>query len=196
MPNCLHSLQHRRTFAACFIALGASACGPGTTTPPLADGGTESTGCSEGASKTILQQSFDNFTNWTSFDLGADAGGDGLGNVGDRIVYISNLPAHGSTEFPVGTLLVKTAGADTANPGPTFAMAKVGGCYNQTGAKDWEWFELQVQTTGATQIIWRGLEAPAGDTYNNQAPNSCNACHASFSANDYVPSAPLSLTNF
>jgi hypothetical protein len=144
----------------------------------------------------VLQGAFADFTTWNRIDLGADAGGDGLGNVGDRVVYLNQLPPHGSTEFPVGTIIVKTAGWGTPDAGPTFAMAKVGGCYNMDGAKDWEWFELSVPPSGKPGIVWAGVKAPAGDNYFGQAPTSCNTCHASAASNDFVPSYQLSLTTF
>ncbi len=118
------------------VALGLVACGP--ETPPSADGGSPGdSSCTEAGPFLAVQSSFEGFSSWTRFDLGADAGGDGLGDVGDRVVYVNQLPGHGSDAFPVGTILVKTAGWGTASPGPTFAMVKRGACYDPLGAKGW-----------------------------------------------------------
>jgi len=65
--------------------------------------------------------------------------------------YIKRPPASGSSEFPVGTLIVKEATGGTI-PHEIFAMAKRGGGFNRD-APGWEWFELQDQPV---VIVWRG----------------------------------------
>ena len=168
---------------------------------PASDGGSTTDGaCAESGTFIALQPSFADFTGWTRFDLGPDGG---LGDVGDRVVYLNRLPPHRAHAYPVGTILVKTAGWGTADAGPTFAMVKRGSqggsgapCYNAAGAAGWEWFELQPQASGAVEISWRGLAPPAGDVYGGVPGMSCNACHAGAARNDDVPSAPLDLGNF
>src|SRR5262249_41245608 len=53
------------------------------------------------------------YDSWQKFDLAAGDGGvaddAGCAHVADvpRVAYINKLPAHGSTSFPVGTIIVK-----------------------------------------------------------------------------------------
>jgi hypothetical protein len=142
-----------------------------------------------------VQGDFQGFTEWTRFDLGASTT-DGVNLSGDRAVYLNHPPPHGSTSFPVGTILVKTIGAGTADAGPTFAMVKRGGGYNAAGAANWEWFELQRSPGGQVAIVWRGARPPTGDPYASSSPNACNLCHAQAAHNDFVPSAALDLSGF
>lgn len=132
--------------------------------------------------------SFATFSEWESFDGGTGAVGDTLDG-GQRILYLNQRPPHGSAEFPVGTIIVKTTvGA------PIFAMVKVGGGFNSAGAKDWEWFELTPNTTGGGTIQWGGTTAPLTDPYA-QGPISCNQCHMAASDNDFV-AGPIQLSAF
>ena len=143
-----------------------------------------------------LQSDFLNYaTTWHSFDLGSSEV-DNVHTAGDRIVYINQLPPHGATEFPVGTILVKTIAADTATPGKTFAMAKRGGNFNSVEAPGWEWFELQAGTDGASLIVWRGLQPPPGENYAGATGDVCNMCHAAAKTNDYVQNSMLTLSSF
>jgi hypothetical protein len=82
-------------------------------------------------------------------------------------------------------------------PGQTFAMAKRGAPFNALGATGWEWFELVESAQSTTPAIkWRGIAPPAGETYAGVMGGACNTCHALGSANDFVPSAELSLDLF
>lgn len=138
---------------------------------------------------------FDHFKGWTSFDLGADQD-DGITVAGTRRAYLNHVPPHGSTAFPLGTIIVKTIGEEEAVPGQTFAMAKRGAPFNALGAVGWEWFEL-VEAPDALPIIkWRGITPPMGETYGGVSGGACNTCHAMGIANDFVPSVELSLTQF
>jgi hypothetical protein len=138
---------------------------------------------------------FAEFKTWTSFDLGADQD-DGITVAGARRAYLNRVPPHGSTAFPLGTIIVKTIGEEMAVPGQTFAMAKRGAPFNALGAVGWEWFEL-VEVPDALPILrWRGITPPTGEMYGGVSGGACNTCHAMGSANDFVPSVELSLTQF
>jgi hypothetical protein len=142
-----------------------------------------------------FQCDFSGFESWTAFDLGDDQD-DGVTFVGHRRAYINQLPPHGSSTFPVGTIVIKTIAEDQETPGQIFAMAKRGGSYNVQGATGWEWFEL-LKTTDAPPVIrWRGITPPAGEKYAGIAGGACNTCHALGYRNDFVPSTELSLPQF
>ncbi len=121
--------------------------------------------CTEAGPFVAVQSSF-KIQTWPKFDLGTDAGGDGLGDVGDRIVDINKVPPHGSTSFPVGTILVKTAGFGTADAGLDVRHGQARSLLQRLGRRGMEWFELQPQASGSVQvIIWRGVQQPAADVY-------------------------------
>ncbi len=137
--------------------------------------------------------SFAPFRSWTSFhsDGPADDGTFTPDVLGPRTQYISKLPPSGSTEFPVGTLIVEARESATMK---IFAAVKRGGGFNAGGAANWEWFELQEDPVA---IVWRGLGPPAGDTYGGDPDGGCNACHMKCgSDNDFVCSPKLSLATF
>jgi hypothetical protein len=128
------------------------------------------------------------FRSWPSFHSdGPPDDGMTLPDVlGPRTQYINKLPPAGSTEFPVGTMIVEAR----ENAGhKIFAGAKRGNGFNAGGAADWEWFEL---SEGPVAIVWRGLGPPLGDTYGGD-PDGCNSCHVKCAANDYVCSPLLAL---
>jgi hypothetical protein len=141
---------------------------------------------------------FQPFRTWTSFhsDGPPDDGTYPADVLGPRTQYINTPPPHGSTEFPIGTVIVEARESGTMK---IFSGVKRGGDYNVTGAKNWEWFELQ-EASGpgsAVTIVWRGLGPPAGDMYGGDPNGGCNSCHAMCGANnDFVCSAQLQLGNF
>jgi hypothetical protein len=140
-----------------------------------------------------LSKDFAGFRSWTRLDLGVSPA-DSVHEEGRRVIYANRLPSTGSTVFPVGTILVKTIGEDSATPGKTFGMAKRGGTYNTNGAVGWEWFEVQENTEGAVLFVWRGISPPAGEGYGGAVVGgSCNTCHGTAASNDYVMSAALRL---
>ena len=121
------------------------------------------------------QRDFANYRTWSRYDLGVNSG-DAVHTQGSRVVYINKIPAHGSTQFPLGTILVKTIGEDTAAPGKTFGMAKRGGGFNAQGSVGWEWFEID--GTPQPIIVWHGTEPPPGEAYNpTGVGDQCNDCH-------------------
>jgi len=101
---------------------------------------------------------------------------------GNRAIYVNKRPAKGSTQFPVGTIIVKQM--ESAG-GQTFAMVKRGGGFNPDGATGWEWFRL-VAAGGTVTIAWRGVGPPDGETYGGAAGGVCNGCHFAGKANDWV----------
>jgi hypothetical protein len=154
---------------------------------------------------------FCNYTSWTTY-VEPDAGGDGVilhldGGVqtdasfihdpGGRIEYVKFLngpPAHGATEFPPGTLIVKAIPSQQQ----VFAMAKTGGAYNPNGPDgkplNWEWIEL----TGSgcdVSFVWQGATPPASEAYGG-TPQACNMCHSGFPENDFVASPRIFLKDY
>lgn len=144
-----------------------------------------------GGSGTFIafNNSFTDFRSWTTFHSQLDDPNGTLpaGVAGPRDQYINKLPPTGSTEFPIGTIIV-----EVRDNGKIFAGVKRGGGYNSDGAKNWEYFELQ---ENPVMYIWRGLGPPLGDTYGGD-PNGCNNCHVQCAANDYICSPKLQLSSF
>jgi len=158
---------------------------------------------------------FDGFRSWQSWPAtpattlapldggdGVDAGevtaGDsGVVHPGALTVYINKVPPHGSTSFPVGTIIAKEPSQGTVTALQVFAMVKRGGDFNPNGAVDWEWFELTNNADGTETLDWRGAQPSGGasDPYASN-PNVCNDCHLKAAANDDVWSSALQLSNF
>ena len=183
-PHSKPPLCRSTAFVACIGALLVVGCGGGAGDPNAS-----------GGAFIAFPRDFDGFRTWTSFDLGTDQT-DGVTVTGTRRAYLNKLPPSGSTEFPVGTIVVKTIGEELPMPGQTFAMAKRGAPFNAQGAIGWEWFELVETAAAAPAIKWRGITPPAGETYAGIMGGACNTCHAAGAANDFVPSAELSLDQF
>lgn len=115
---------------------------------------------------------------------------------GKRTVYINKTPPSGSTEFPVGTIIVKELEDNAEGEKQVFAMVKRGGGYNSKGAADWEWFELQNADADAVTIVWRGVGPPAGEKYAGDPNGGCNVCHGGAADNDFVQTPALDLDTF
>lgn len=166
---------------ACLLlcVLGTLACG-GKEAPPAPDAGEPSFVADQG--------DFTDFTAWESFDGGSQA--DDTLDGGQRTIYLNHAPPHGSLEFPIGTIIVKTtAGAQT------FAMAKRGGGFNPQ-LDGWEWFEIQPGTGDTYDIVWRGTGPTGTFVYANMPPTGCTDCHIQFYKNDFVGGEGLQLSNF
>jgi len=145
------------------------------------------------------------YPSWTKY-VEPDGGGDsvlapgasadsGVIHAGNgRTEYINQVPPHGSTEFPVGTMIVKTIEGQPQ----VFAMAKRGGGYNSNGpggaAINWEWFELDPAAC-SSGFVWSGAFPPANQSYGG-TPNACNDCHGGFQSNDYVASPRIVLKDY
>ncbi len=142
------------------------------------------------ASDTFIafSSSFEGFRSWPSFDSeGPMPGTEPDIILGPRIEFINQLPPSGSTEFPVGTIVVEAMDGNDQ----ILAAVKRGGGYN--GGLDWEWFEL---TENPTAIVWRGLGPPNGESYGGDV-NGCNNCHSQCGAdNDLRCSPHLQLSSF
>jgi hypothetical protein len=154
-----------------------------------------------GSSGTFLAsaQSFDNFQSWPNAPATAkDDAGDGLHGLGPLRVYWNQSPPHGSTSFPVGTIIVKETEEADVTARTVFAMVKYGPGYNEGsgGAKEWEWFSLHNNGDGSVAILWQGIQPLAGETYAGQPIGDCNGCHTVAAENDYVWDSALQLSNF
>lgn len=141
-----------------------------------------------------VNASFDGFRSWEAFHLTEGTPGGDVHLAGPRTEYLNKRPPKGSKEFPVGTVIVKELEVGANDTRKVFAMAKRGGTYNSSGARGWEWFELENNADGSLKrILWRGLGPPKGEQYGGD-PNGCGGCHAAHQANDYVSSAVLDLS--
>ncbi|MBK7857501.1 MAG: hypothetical protein IPJ65_02525 [Archangiaceae bacterium] len=159
------------------IALATALCGCGAQVAPTADAGT---------TFIAFASHFNGYADWESFAL---PGGIAQGSshlAGDRVIYLNHRPPAGATEFPVGTIIVKTTQSQI------FGMVKRGGNYNADGAVNWEWFELE-GSSAQTYIRWRGLGPPDGETYGGPGNSGCNNCHSGAWDNDFVQAEPLKL---
>lgn len=177
----------------------ASAAAPTASSSCPAGGGAPEQG--DGAPLTefvAYASSFDCFHGWSTAPASAqDDAGDGLHGVGPMEAYWNQSPPHGSTSFPVGTIIVKETEAADVTQRIVFAMVKRGDGYNAPpGANGWEWFSLQNNADGSVTILWRGLVAPPGQTYADQAIGDCNGCHTLAASNDNVWDSALELSNF
>jgi len=120
---------------------------------------------------------------------------DGGVHTGHLTTYINRQPSHGSTSFPVGTIIVKEPDDAPLAERQIFAMVKRGGGYNESGATDWEWFELRNVDENDVTIVWRGIGPPGGEAYA-ATPNLCNDCHGMARDNDFVWTVGLALSSF
>ena len=156
------------------IALALSACA--TDEPPAT-----------GDSFLAFSSSFEGFRAWPSFhsDGPVDDGSVDPQALGARMLFINEPPPAGTTEYPIGTIIVEARETGALN---VFAKVKRGGGYNRGGARDWEWFEL---VEDPVRIVWRGLGPPNGESYGGD-PNACNSCHATCgSGHDLVCASQL-----
>src|ERR1700712_238300 len=115
-----------RTIAIVALGLGAATCG-GSPAPPGPDASTF----------LAFTPAFATFrTTFTSFhsDGPPDDGTFPPDVLGPRTQYINKLPPHGSTEFPVGTVIVEARENATKK---IFAGVKRGGDFNEAGARNW-----------------------------------------------------------
>jgi hypothetical protein len=141
---------------------------------------------------------FQPFRTWTSFHSDGPGSAEYPNNpgvVGPRTQYINKLPPTGSTQFPVGTVIVEARENAAMN---IFASVKRGAGFNAGGSTGWEYFELtEASGPGSTvTMTWRGVGPPLGDTYGGD-PNGCNSCHTMCgSGNDFICSPKLQLKDF
>ncbi len=136
---------------------------------------------------------FCGFHSWKSFDVTSGAALVGIHDGSAVTEYVNELPPHGSTAFPVGTIIVKEATGGTQKH-ELFAMVKRGGGFNP-GAPGWEWFDLKNDGHDGVTILWHGFGPPVGETYGGDATAGCNTCHTAC-GNDAVCAKQLSLSSF
>ena len=139
-----------------------------------------------------FSSTFAEFRTWTSFHSDGPAAGTYPDDVlGPRTQCLNRLPPPGSSEFPVGAIIVEARESGAMH---ILAGVKRGGGYNAGGARGWEWFEL---VENPVAIVWRGVGPPNGETYGGDPDGGCNSCHAACgAANDYVCSPHLQLAGF
>ncbi len=161
------------------LGLALAACGPAEPPPPTGD------------VFLAFPKDFNGYIHWESHALSSLPDQGAVHTTGDRTVYLNRRPEHGSTAFPVGTIVVKVL------PGmnKVFGMVKRGGGYNPGGAEGWEWFELQHLNAEDVTIVWRGVGPPSGEGYGGD-PTGCNTCHKNAQFNDYVQTSTLRLQDF
>jgi hypothetical protein len=170
------------------LCSAAAACGSSEQAA-----GTAASGCF-----VAFNPAFDGFREWTSYAFDGPADGDaGIHVAGPRTEYVNHPAARGdggaAATFAVGTVIVKEVGANDPPNHRLFAMVKRGCGYDSSGAKGWEWMELDELSPGAT-IRWRGVGPPAGEQYGGD-PNGCNSCHVACADNDSVCSPKIRLSN-
>jgi hypothetical protein len=152
----------------------------------------------DGTYTPIEASAFNSFCSWSSAEAVAppDAG-DGLHNIGPLRVYWSQTPAHGSTAFPQGMLILKSSEEADPTKRTIFAMAKVGGGYNAAGGvPNWEWYSLQEDANCQVTGLWSGPLPLASETYSGQPIGDCDGCHSQAKGNDFVWDLALQLSNF
>jgi hypothetical protein len=180
----------RHLRGVCLVGVVALAAGACTSKAPV-----DRTAESPAPSYIAFEQSFADFLSWQSAHYVAvgDPAGD-VHTTGPRTEYINHAPPSGSTEYPLGTIIVKDIESDDLHR--TFAMVKRGGTFNPTGAVGWEWFEL-TDVYVKPRILWRGVGPPSDKVYGGDANNGgCNSCHAAATDNDSVLSPVFKLAMF
>ncbi|HEY1536642.1 MAG TPA: hypothetical protein VGF76_21625 [Polyangiaceae bacterium] len=134
---------------------------------------------------------FKDFRTWQSFDVTMDADAGALHPEAMLMEYLNRAPPSGSTEFPIGTIIVKQINGDLTKNDQYFAMVKRGAPQQPNG---WEWFGLyNADDAGTPDIAWRG--GPPSTAEYGGDPTSCNRCHITCD-NDYVCAPPLKLSSF
>jgi hypothetical protein len=138
-----------------------------------------------------LPSDFTGFHSWHSIAITADlAPGDSHIN-GPRHVFYNHKPPAGSTQFPVGTIIVKETDPGPVTQRTVFASVKRGGDFDPTGDVNWEWFSLQNLPDGTESVLWRGPGPSSGGVYGTGALGGCNACHGVAKSTDYVMTPQL-----
>jgi len=168
------------------LTLLAVAC---SSSPASDDGGTQN------GAFIAFSADFAGFHDWQSFDVTKDAAPGTIHPDAMLIEYLNKAPPSGSTEFPVGTIIVKEGTDGDPMTRQFFAMAKRGPNWNVDGATGWEWFELRNEANGGAGIVWRGVGPPAGEVYGGDPNAGCNTCHVQC-GNDAVCAPAVQLTQF
>ncbi|HYQ26497.1 MAG TPA: hypothetical protein VER04_04735 [Polyangiaceae bacterium] len=131
-----------------------------------------------------LERNFQGFKDWARVEL-ADRPEQGNTHLaGETYEYLNAAPQAGAKAFPVGTIFVKTV--ESKKKSDIFAMVKRGKGFNGSGAAGWEWFGLRARADGSVAIVWRGVNAPDGESYGGDPLGGCNGCHGAAAKNDHV----------
>lgn len=143
---------------------------------------------------------FAGFCSWSHAPAtAAGDAGDGVHGVGPLTVYWNRSPPHGSSEFPVGTIILKESNQADASQRVVFAMVKRqprGTGYNTGGADGWEWWSVTDLGNCNIERLWRGVVPPIGESYAGQPVGDCNGCHSAAVDNDYVWDTAVQLSKF
>jgi len=190
-------MKVRAVFAGRFVvaALAVEAAGCNGSDAADADAGCVPFDPQVNASNQVT--AFDNFCNWTSAPAtNSEDAGDGIHAPGPLTVYWNNSPPHGSSTFPMGTIIIKESQQADVTTRTAFAMVKRGCGFNADGAQNWEWFSVADNGNCTMTLLWRGAFAPVGETYSGKPAGDCNSCHGMVVDNDYVWDTALQLSNF
>jgi hypothetical protein len=170
------------------ISAVAGACAGGDET---GTGGTSDT-----CPVLAFSQNFKDYRTWFSTPASSPNPPISTHTSGTRTAYINKKPPHGSKEFPVGTIIVKELSDPPLKDRQVFAMVKRGCDYNEQGAANWEWFELENVDSSNVQVKWHGVGPPAGEMYAGDPNGGCNGCHTMSAADDFVQTTGFQLSNF
>jgi hypothetical protein len=170
--------------AVALTTLALAGCGTSKATDDNLDSG----------SFLAFASSFSGYLQWNHATATSDGAPQGVHDLGPMTVYWKQAPPPESSEFPVGTLIVKQTDPGAVTP-QIFAMVKRGAGYNSSGAHGWEFFELEAVDDRSVVILWRGVGPPNGESYGGD-PNTCNSCHQQARNNDFVWSSALQLSQF
>lgn len=187
-------MERRRRVLASLCALALGGCLDHELPPDAEPDGDDSF--------IALPRDFCDFRSWMPFELRDVQMHAGV--TGKLMVYLKQLPPQGATEFPVGTMVVKTVEVGDESAWEVHAMVKRGGSFNSRGALGWEYFDLGIDDDCTPRVHWRGERAPRDHGYKSlpglEQPDAgpdpdCNSCHAAPAArdNDAILSRPLGL---
>lgn len=145
-----------------------------------------------------LQRDFRDFRDWMQFELRTAVMHAGVS--GPVFAYLNELPPVDASEFPVGTIFVKTVQIGPATEWTVHAMVKRGGGFNAQGALGWEYVDLAINEDDTPVIMWRGEKPPTDHGYENLLGGGadpalevdCNGCHTG-SDEDAILSDALAL---
>jgi hypothetical protein len=193
------TMVSRAMFGACLLPAMLAALG-GCNSAAATDGDAGCVPFDPPSPQSGPDPVFDNFCNWNSAPaMNSEDASDGVHNTSDGgatplTVYWNNSPPHGSTSFPIGTIVIKEPTQSSPNR-QAFAMVKRGCGYN-TAAGGWEWFSLADNGNCTMTQLWRGPAPPATETYSGKPIGDCSGCHSMVVENDDVWDTPLQLSNF
>ena len=145
-----------------------------------------------------LQRDFRDFRDWMQFELRTAVMHAGVS--GPVVAYLNELPSEDASEFPIGTIMVKTVEIGPATDWTVHAMVKRGGAFNAQGALDWEYVDLAINEDDVPVIMWRGEKPPSDHGYESLLGGGadpalevdCNSCHTG-SDQDAILSDALAL---